>query len=93
MFCWWQRGQGEETETRDTQAVGETGLANWLDVRAKLEAQVKADSPVLSWVPGTEETSGKEGEVAIDQSRQLGTGEVHQPQCCSVLITMLCAGS
>lgn len=53
--------RGNRAETRDTPAVGETGLASWLDVRAEQEAQVKGDSPVPSWVPGTEETSGKEG--------------------------------
>lgn len=39
--------------------MGETGLANWLDVRAEPEARVKGDHPVLSAVPGMEEAPGK----------------------------------
>lgn len=52
-------GRGQKQETHRQRA--RQSFANWLDVRAELEAQVEGDSPVPSWVSGTEETSGKEG--------------------------------
>lgn len=37
-LCWWQRSQRKGTGVQDTQAVGDTRLGNWVDVRADVEA-------------------------------------------------------
>lgn len=76
--------EGKGTETRDTQAVGETGLHDCWGVRVELEAQVKVMIKPQAQCQAWRTPQERKGEAATVQPGQLGPWAAYHPSAAGV---------